>query len=157
MRKTLSIILGSIALLAGALILYSPVAIESVRVAVVPGACPVDECPAGTVSDDNTCLCYTDAASVTGERTTLSATPDQLYKVIACPKGVVRTVSQPTLLPLGCVVAAENLLVVASTGIEGDLESKLATACKPCVITHKSWGPCPRCILEPGGCAAACP
>ena len=147
--------------------------VRGVRLAACPVATAQDtaRCPGGCiVLPEGGVLCITDqkAGEVDGERADVDALPAaERRRLVVCPSvdvdhkptGIrVRWESTAAAVELGCQVAATPLVTVSVDGIEGnDLVEQLKVFCAPCAVSGKSWGRCPHCVLEPGGCAAACP
>lgn len=147
-----------------------PVAIvEDVRPVVLPGVCPVAttteaaKCVAA-VQLDGRCLCLTsqEAGTVDGELTDAAALPAaSRVRLVACPGKekqpvTVRWEKDAGDPAPGCVVAARPMVDVTMGDQETDLVVQLRAACAPCTVSGVSWGRCPACLAEPGGCAEAC-
>lgn len=147
-----------------------PVAVvDDVRPVVLPGVCPVSttteaaKCVA-VVQLDGRCLCLTsqEAGTVDGELTDASTLPAATrVRLVACPGKDKAPVSvrweKDAGDPVpGCVVAARPMVDVTMGDAETDLVTQLRAACAPCPVAGMSWGRCPACLAEPGGCAEAC-
>ena len=165
---------GGVILLGGDADVSAAAPVRGVRLAACPVATAQDtaRCPGGCIPlGEGGVLCITDqkAGEVDGERADVDALPAaERRRLVVCPSvdvdhkptGIrVRWESTAAAVELGCQVAATPLVTVSVDGIEGnDLVEQLAVFCAPCGgISGKSWGRCPHCKLEPGGCAAACP
>jgi len=146
-----------------------PVAIvEDARPVMRAGACPVDTLQEGarcrqSTQLDGRCVCWTSQrpGTVDGELTDASALPAaSRTRLIVCKaksgEPVVRWERDSGDVHRDCVVAARPVTDVTLGDAETDLVRELREACRPCVVTGSSWGRCPSCLLEPGGCAAAC-
>lgn len=116
-----------------------------------------EDCPGATVAQGDELLCLADATATVTDAA--PAVKDR-KRLVVCDEGedgiTVRWVAPPVQLGPECRVVAAPAVTV-SLGIETDLTAALREACAPCPVGPKSWGKCPRCILEPGGCAKACP
>lgn len=144
-------------------------AVDDVRPVVLPGLCPAAvtteaaKCVA-MVQLDGRCLCLTQQAvgTVDGEVTDASTLPAATrVRLVACPGKDKVPVSvrweKDAGDPVpGCVVAARPMVDVTMGDAETDLVTQLRAACAPCPVAGMSWGRCPACLAEPGGCAEAC-
>jgi len=148
-----------------------PVAVEAdAHVVVLPGDCPVSVGPTQEAARckhvhqlPGRCVCWTSqaAGTVDGEITDPATLPAaSRVRLVACGKA-----GQPTRVrweadsgepAVGCVVAARPLVDVTLGDAETDLVTQLRAACAPCAVTGTSWGRCPACLVEAGGCAEAC-
>jgi hypothetical protein len=141
------------------------------RAARLDGVCPAPtsleaaRCM-GITQQDGYCICWTAqaAGAVDGEVTSVIGRPgkDRARLVVCTEAGEVVPHWQKSdaAVSINCTAAASDVLMpgVSANGLElGDVEAKLRVSCAPCPVTAGSWGRCPECIREPGGCAAACP
>lgn len=123
------------------------------RMAVLDGVCPnsSEKCVHETQLKDR-CLCFTDDLSddKTGEIDQYSA-DEKLLQVIACcdvNKGTsVKCVTQGSVVPKGCTVAASKITACVSTGMQTSLEDQLGERCGT-VVAPMDWGRCPHCLFD---------
>lgn len=146
-----------------------PVAIvEELRPVVLAGLCPASvTAEAAKCSEaiqlDGRCLCLSaqKPGQVDGEVNDASALPaGARRRLVVCPgkekaPPVVSWEKDAGEPKPGCVVAARPMVDV-SLDADTDLVEQLRAACAPCPVSGRAWGPCPHCLVTPGGCAEAC-
>lgn len=145
-----------------------PEKVEELRPVVLVGACPAAQATEAakcreSIQLDGRCLCMSaqPVGQVDGEVGSADALPaEKRTRLVVCPgkdKGAPtvsweKDAGNPRP---GCVVAARPMVDV-SLDAETDLVEQLRAACAPCPISGRAWGPCPHCLVTPGGCAEAC-
>lgn len=157
-------------------------ATAEVRAIRIDGECPKPskEAPKcdSTSQQKGYCLCITKqaAGSVDGEvsSSNIAARPAKdVQRLVVCPSVEVadpkgnksqsgirtRWQTKDVRLEDGCLVAADDVVLpnISMNGLETGTEEQLRRFCAPCPISAGSWGRCPRCALEEGGCQKACP
>jgi len=148
----------------------SSAAAPTLRIARLPaGKCSEERCPKGSIAGDGWCACLT--ASKASEpvaeevKSTSELAAKDTRKMMLCgpdKDGQGGGVSYPLAsdpLPIGCYEILPKVLLpgVQTNSLPTGIEAQLEVECYPCRVSPGSWGPCPHCILWPGGCARACP
>jgi hypothetical protein len=145
-----------------------PAKVEELRPVVLQGLCPAAQTTEAAkcreaIQLDGRCLCLSaqKPGQVDGEVGNADALPAAFRtRLVACPgkdkaPPVVSWEKDAGEPRHGCVVAARPMVDV-SLDAETDLVEQLRAACTPCPISGRAWGPCPHCLVTPGGCAEAC-
>jgi hypothetical protein len=148
------------------------VAVSADRAIKIDGACPVGiaqeaaKCKVKIADGQGGCICITDQekGSVDGEVDKAGDLAPAKQKVMLLCKRAkgdraadVYWDTGDKATPKDCQIVAKSMIGEIDLGVvDTDEIAQLREVCKPCNLSG-GMGPCPRCILQEGGCARACP
>ena len=150
-------------------IITAPAIVEQVKekpvmVATEITAAPSDpsECSGGVVSTGDALLCFAPKSTEAHPAASIStAAPDEKdrWSMWACPAteelpARVEWLRKKETCKGGVMVLKSQHKAVWQG--ETEITDKLRERCAPCAVTSQSWGMCPLCLLDKGGCAAVC-
>ena len=137
---------------------------KPVMVATEITAAPADpsECSGGVVSTGDALLCFAPKSTEAHPAASIStAAPDEKdrWSMWACPAteelpARVEWLRKKEACKGGVLVLKSQHKAVWQG--ETAITEQLAEKCAPCAVTSQSWGMCPLCLLDKGGCASVC-